>query len=147
MEGLQIVIHNFSKLEWTRNNWGVGAGSTNEVNWTDEITSIPAERLPTGGSHVTAAAQTTHMSSFVMDALWMRLGYGSSDGDFAVNLQQLFHMFTIGKQNEWAYYDNGWSASTPDATPHIWTFAHTKVTATPTLENTGGLIAVIIRDR
>ena len=103
MEGLQIVIHNFSKLEWTRSDWKVGAGSSEEVNWTDEVTSVPGERLPTGGSHVTAASQTTHMSGFVMDALWMRLGYTSSDGTFSVMLQQLFHMFTLGKQDEWAY--------------------------------------------
>jgi len=144
MEGLQIQVLNLSSIEWTRNNWGVGAGQSTDVNWTDEITQSPSDVLHAHTGSTTAAASTVHLGAIVKDALWMRLGYGSSEGSFAVEVRQFFHMFTIGPQDEWLHWDNGWSSSTGDTTPYTWQFANCKVIATPTLSDTGGSVSIVI---
>lgn len=147
MDGLQISITNFSKLPWQRNNWGVGAGQSDSVNWADEVTQTPAESLKAMNGATVAAANSAHLAFIAKDALFMRLGYGSSDGNFAVELQQLFHLFGIGPQTQWLYWDNGWTHRTTDTTPHTWTFGSTEVLAIPSLSDSGGSIDITISDR
>lgn len=147
MEGLQIDVKNFSKIEWSRNNWHVGAGVTEGINWTDELTSTPSETLIANIGATTAAASTAHLSWIVKDALWMVLGYGSSEGSFAVMEQQLFHMFGMGPQCQWQHWDKEWSERTTDTAKHVWHFATTIVEATPNLSDTGGSISIIIKNK
>lgn len=142
--GLQISVLNLSNTQWTRNVWKVGAGQSSEVNWTDEVTQSPSAILIPYTGAVTAAATSENLAFFVMDALYMQLGYTSSEGSFAVQLQQLFHMFNIGKQDQWAYFDGKWSEPTACTSPHTWTFETTTVIATPRLNNSSGLISVTI---
>jgi hypothetical protein len=144
---VQITVNNLSSQEWRRNNWLVGAGQSNELNWTDEISQTPLEvlRPHTGGA--TAAASTVHLPALVKDALFMRLGYGSAEGSFAVEVRQLFHMFTIGKQSQWLHWhDNRWSDSSSDTMPYVWTFKTCKVMATPALSDSSGAISITISD-
>lgn len=145
--GLTITVLNLSSLSWDRNIWQVGAGKDDGVNWTDEVTQVPVQTVEPHDGAATAAASTEHLGWLVQDALWIALGYQSSDGTFAVCLQQLFHMFGIGKQCEWQVLDNGsWSSSTTDATPHRWAFGTTLVTANPTLSDSGATVNIMIKD-
>lgn len=144
MEGIEITVLNLSKLEWRRNNWGVGAGSSEKVNWTDEVTQTPSEVLKAHNYATTAAASSVHLSGVVKDALFVRLGYGSTEGSFAVLAQQLFHLFGIGPQAQWMHWDKEWSNGTPDTTPYTWHFSSCKVVATPTLSDTSASIAIVI---
>jgi len=147
MDGLQIDVNNFSKHEWTRNNWHIGAGQTEGINWTDELTATPSEKLAAKIGATSAAAHTEHLAIIVKDALWINLGYGCEEGSFAVRLQQLFHMFTAGAQTEWARWDKTWNTDSTDTAKYVWTFASTVVEATPTLSGDGGLIKVLIKDK
>lgn len=146
--GLTISIINLSSVAWGRNNWKVGAGKTDEVNWTDEVTQVPAENLQPHDGAAQAAASTEHLSWFVQDALWMTLGYGSAEGNFAVTLLQRFHMFGIGPQAEWQVWEGStWSPATTAAAPYAWTFARTTVKAVPTLSDSAGSVNIIITNR
>ncbi len=146
-EGLTISITNVSKQVWSRNNWHVGAGQTEGVNWTDELTATPSDSLRAKIGATTATIVSTHLTWIVKDALWVILGYGCSEGSFAVQLQQYFHMFGQGPQCGWRHWDNNWSDATTDTSPYTWTFASTKVVATPTLSNDGGTCSIIISDK
>jgi hypothetical protein len=147
MEGLEIRILNSSRHVWQRNVWAVGAGSRERVNWSDEVTKTPAETLVAHNSGTEAAAMSVHASFIVKDALYMQLGYSSESMSFAVQLQQLFHLFGIGPQSQWSYHDSGaWSASTADTSPHTWTFDDCRITASPALSDSAGFIQVIISD-
>lgn len=147
MDGLEIDVKNFSKLQFYRNNWHIGAGSEEGINWTDELTATPSEQLAPHIGATSAAAHTEHLSIIVKDALYLILGYGNSEGDFAVKLQQLFHMFGQGPQTQWARYDKSWNSDTTDTNKYVWTFPSTVVEATPSLANDGGTVSVIIKDR
>jgi len=145
-EGLTISVTNVSKLVWNRNNWHVGAGQVEGINWTDELTATPSEALQPRIAATTASIVSTHLTFIVKDALWIILGYGSTDGSFAVKLQQYFHLFTKGPQCGWCRFDNGWSTITSDTSPYTWNFGSTVVVATPTLSTEGGSVAIIIKD-
>ena len=147
MEGLQIDVKNFSKIEWSRNNWHVGAGVTEGLNWTDELSATPSETIMSKIGATTAAAASVHLDWIVKDALWMVLGYGSGEGSFAVMIQQLFHMFGQGPQCQWQHWDKTWSDRTTDTSQYVWTFNSTIVTATPTLTNSGGSVLIVIKDK
>lgn len=144
MEGLKIDVLNLSSIEWHRNNWRVGAGKSEEKNWPDEISQTPSEVLIKRNGATSAAVSSVHLSFLVKDALYMTLGYDSEEGSFAVELQQLFHLFGIGAQDQWQYWDKSWSGSTTNTSPHTWTFKSCKVVATPTLTNSGGSVSIVI---
>jgi hypothetical protein len=146
MDGLQISVQNFSSLRWHRNIWAVGAGRTEEVNWTDEITQTPLEALDKHNGSATGAASTVHLSGLVEDALWMRLGYASDEGNLAVEVRQFFHLFGIGGQDKWLYWDQGWSEPTSDTAVHKWTFKTVQAVATPALSDATGAVTVVISD-
>lgn len=145
-EGLTISVTNLSKLEWSRNNWHVGAGQVEGVNWTDELTATPSEALKPKIGGTSASIVSTHVTFIVKDALWIILGYGSSDGSFAVKLQQYFHLFTIGPQCGWCRWNNGWNNVTSDTSPFTWNFGSTTVVATPALSTEGGSVSILIKD-
>lgn len=145
-EGLQISVHNYSGIKWTRNVWTVGAGSAEEVNWTDEITQTPLETLEPHNGGATGAAKSVHLTFVARDALFVRLGYQSDQGSFAVEVKQVFHLFGFGGQAVWRYSDKDWSQRNSDTTPHKWTFASTQVLATPKLSADAGSIDVLITD-
>jgi hypothetical protein len=144
--GLTISITNYSSVEWQQNNWGIGAGNTNGINWTDQLTQTPTQTMRANGGGTTAAAQTEHLSWLVQDALWMRLGYGSAEGNFAVELRQYFHLIGISCQDQWLYWDDtkGWNSSTADTTPYTWKFKSCLVVATPTLSSSDGSVSITI---
>lgn len=142
--GLHINVLNLSNIQWTRHAWAVGAGQSRELNWTDEFIQTPSAILIPYTGAATATAPAEHFSFFVRDALYMKLGYTSSEGSFAVRLQQLRPKFDSGKQDQWAYFDGKWSESTATIASHTWTFGTTRVIATPTLDNSSGLVAVTI---
>ena len=145
--GLSVTITNLSAVQWERNNWHVGAGSEEGVNWTDEVTQVPVQTLVPRDGASEAAASTEHLAWLVQDALWMTLGYGSSEGDFAVSTQQLFHMFGIGKQCQWQVWKGTqWGDWTTDALPYEWTFAGTLVRAVPTLSDSAASVNIVITD-
>ncbi|WP_402465987.1 hypothetical protein [Isoptericola aurantiacus] len=145
--GLTVSIENFSNLAWARNNWHVGAGKSDDVNWTDEVTQVPAEHIEAHDGATTAAASSEHLSWLVEDALWITVGYGSSEGDFAVNLEQYFHLFGIGGQCGWDVWEgSSWRGSTTRAEPYTWHFASCRVLAVPTLSDSGASVNVTIAD-
>jgi hypothetical protein len=149
VDGLTITVTNYSDLSWTRSRWKVGAGQSDEVNWTDEVTQVPLEHLEAHDGQAVAAAHSEHMTVIVQDALWMELGYKSEAGEFAVRLQQLFHMFGIGPQDQWSYMDpstGAWAESNTDTTPRSWNIGKCTIIATPVLENAGGSIDVLIKN-
>lgn len=149
MEGLQVTVTNYSDIAWQLNNWHVGAGQSDEKNWPDEITQVPSQQLEAHDGQTTAAVNSEHLTFLVKDALWMIVGYGSPAGDFAVRLQQYFHMFGIGPQDGWAWWNDAekkWSDTNTDATPRKWTLGKYEVLATPTLTNSGGSVAIIVRN-
>lgn len=145
-EGLQISIHNYSSLRWSRNTWAVGAGKSEGANWTDEITQTPLETLDPHNGGTSAGAATVHLGFLAKDALWIRLGYTSGDGTFTVELRQSFHLFGFGGQDQWCYWDQEWHSVTTDTTPHKWTFATCQVLATPKLSDSTGMIDILISD-
>lgn len=145
-DGLQIAVHNYSSIRWTRNIWTVGAGTNEGVNWTDEVTQTPLETIEPHNGGTTAAAGTAHLGFLVKDGLWIRLGYTSDQGSFAVEVKQFFHLFGIGGQDQWRYLDKDWSSRTTDTSPHKWTFATCTVLATPKLSDSSGLIDILISD-
>lgn len=148
MDGLQITVTNFSDMEWSRNNWHIGAGQTEGKNWTDEISQTPSEKLRAHDGQTVAAVNSVQLAFFVKDALWMVLGYGSDAGCFAVRLQQYFHMFGIGPQDGWSYWiesEKRWSETTTDTTEKTWVLGKYEVVATPELTNSSGSISVTIR--
>jgi len=145
--GLQIDVKNFSKLQFNRNNWHVGAGQSEGLNWTDELTATPTETLQAHIGATQAAAHTEHLSTIVEDALYLILGYGNAEGSFAVKVQQLFHMFGQGPQTQWSRWDKSWNSDNTDTTVYTWTFPSTVVTATPVLSNDGGSVSILIKDR
>lgn len=149
MDGVKITVTNYSDIAWTRSRWKVGAGQSDDVNWTDEVTQVPMEKLEPHDGQAVGAAHSEHMTIIVHDALWMELGYKSDAGEFAVRLQQFFHMFGIGPQNQWSYIDpqNGtWANSTTDTSPRTWRIGKYTIIATPTLENTGGSVDVLVKN-
>ena len=145
--GLEIDVNNFSKHQWSRNNWHIGAGQEEGINWTDQLTSTPSETLVPKIGATTAAAHTEHMSVIVEDALYLILGYGCAEGSFAVKVQQMFHMFGIGKQAEWSRWDKSWNSDSTDTGKYVWTFASTIVEATPSLSSDNGTVKIIIKDK
>lgn len=150
MEGLEVTITNFSDTTWVRNNWHIGAGKSGDKNWPDEITQVPSTQLEAHDGQTKAAVNSEHLASIVKDALWMIVGYGSTSGNFAVKLQQYFHLFGIGAQDGWAYWDDSkraWSDITQDAAPKTWVLGKYEVLATPTLTNSSGSISIIIKDK
>lgn len=147
MDGLEIDVKNFSNLDFYRNNWHIGAGQSEGINWTDELTATPSEQLAAHIGATSAAAHTEHLSTIVKDALYLILGYGNAEGSFAVKLQQLFHMFGQGPQTQWAHYDNQWTADSADTNKYVWTFKTTVVEATPSLDSDGGNVSIIIKNR
>ena len=145
MEGLKIEVLNLSSIEWHRNKWHVGAGQSEEKNWPDELSQTPSEVLMSHNGATSAEVSSVHFSFIVKDALYMILGYGSEEGNFAVHLQQLFHLFGAGAQDQWECWDeNKWSGLITDTSPHTWILKSTKVVATPTLTNSGGSVSIVI---
>lgn len=150
MEGLQVKVVNYSDIVWNLNNWHVGAGESDDKNWPDEITQSPSDQLAAYDGQTTAAVNSEHLTFIVKDALWMVVGYGSTAGNFAVRLQQHFHMFGLGPQDGWAHWDDtkkAWSEITTDTTPQTWVFGNYEVRATPTLSNSGGSISILIKNK
>lgn len=148
MDGLQVTITNYSDVAWTLNNWHVGAGQSGEKNWPDEITQTPIHQLEAADGQTTAAVVSEHLTTIVMDALWMIVGYGCAAGNFAVRLQQYFHMFGQGGQDGWSWWDDTqkkWSDITTDTAPQRWLLGKYEVLATPTLANSSASVSVIIR--
>jgi hypothetical protein len=151
--GLEIDVHNYSRLPWTRNVWQVGAGSSKIENWPDEVTLTPSDTLmPTVGV-TTAAANSEHLAAIVEDALWMQLGYASDEGSFAVEVLQYFHLVSIGGSDKWSHWDgltwnaatgSNWSEPTDDTSSYTWTFGTVRVVATPELSDTAGSVRVDI---
>ena len=149
MEGLQITVTNYSDKSWQRTKWEVGAGSSNETNWPDEVTQTPAQTIEPRDGQTVAAAHSEHLTFIVKDALYMTLGYKSDIGEFAITAQQLFHMFGIGKQCEWSYMDPNskkWSDSTTDTSPKEWQVGQYTIRATPSLDNTSASVDVLIKN-
>jgi hypothetical protein len=149
MAGLTIQVFCTTKTEWTRNTWQVGAGENDELNWADDITQTPAEKVSVVYGGTSAAAESETFSTIVKDALWMRLGYKSTEGEFAVELRQLFHLFGFGSQCEWSRFDTtngGWRDHGHDTAKYTWYFPNTFVEADPTLSADTGIIALYIRD-
>ena len=129
-----ITVVNLSSLAWDRDIWQVGAGESDKVNWTDEVTAVPAQTLAAHDGAATAAASTEHMGWFAQDALWMSLTYTSAAGSFGVSVQQKFHMFGIGGQCLWQVWTGSdWGNWSTDASPYTWTFATAVVNSVPTL--------------
>jgi hypothetical protein len=149
MAGLTIQVFCTTKIEWTRTYWQVGAGEDNDLNWTDDITQTPADIISEKLGGTSAAADSETLSSIVKDALWMRLGYKSAEGEFAVELRQLFHLFGLGPQCEWSRYDksNGdWRDHGHDTAKYTWYFPTTIVEAHPTLTQEAGVITIYIKN-
>jgi hypothetical protein len=144
--GLLITYTNDSSFEWGRNNWYVGAGESQTLNWADEITEQPKEKLLSHLDSTSAAAESAQFTSIVEDALWMNLGYGSGQGNIAVGLQQYFHAAGYGPQASWRYWDNGAWHEIKEATTYKWTFEKTWALATPTLSDTDASVTVVIHD-
>lgn len=131
---VQIQVNNVTQLDWFRNNWHVGAGQEDGVNWTDEIKQAPLEVLPKG-LHTTAMADQVFLTGLISDALWMILGYGIGNESFAVKLELNCHVITFGKGSTWQVWDNGWKNLGSDASTYEWHFSHCTVRAVPTLGN------------
>jgi hypothetical protein len=145
--GLTINYENRSGLVWVRDNWHIGAGESSELNWADELTNQPKDKLEPKLDSTSAAAHSAQFSSMVEDALWMILGFGSpQQGSIAIRVQQNMHVAGYGAQATWQLWDNGWQDKGTDATPYKWTFASTWAIATPTLSNEDAGVAVAIWD-
>jgi hypothetical protein len=143
-DGLRIEVRNYSHHEWERNNWHIGAGQEEGVNWTAELTQTPSQRLAKDNGMTVVAADQAWLTSIVRNNLYTTLGYGSSEGSWAVHVQQQFHLFTIGKGCEWRVWDKDWKYLGTDSSEYIWTFKTCRVVATPTLANTSASVSVVI---
>lgn len=144
MEGLKISINNLTDLTWYRNNWHVGAGSTEGLNWPDAFAKEPDETiLPHKTTEV--IVEPRWFKDIVHDALWVILGYGNSAaGDFAIKLEQHFHLFSAGSGATWQVWDKEWKNLGDNASKHEWVFPHVRIVAVPTLSDPGGEVSVII---
>jgi len=76
--------------------------------------------------------------------LYLKHGYTSAKGNFAVQLQQLLPVFHIGEQDQWAYFDGKWSESAASTGSHTCTSGTTTVVAMPTRGNSRGLVTVAL---
>jgi hypothetical protein len=148
MPGLSIEYHNFSSFEWVRDNWHIGAGNSEGVNWSDELTEQPKEKLSSHLDSTNAAANSAQFSSLVEDALWMVLGFGTpTQGSVAVALQQYMHVLGYGPQATWSIWDKGaWHDQGDDASAYTWTFEKCWALATPKLSNEGASIVINIHN-
>jgi len=149
MAGLQIGYNNYSKFEWVRDNWHIGAGSTEGLNWSDEITEQPKDKLASHLDSTSVSADSAQFSSLVEDALWVILGFGvpALGTSIAVMLQQYMHVAGYGPQATWSLWDKGaWHDQGEDASPYTWTFEKYWALATPTLSNEGASIVINIHD-
>lgn len=146
--GLSIKYTNDSSKEWVRDNWHIGAGESEELNWADELTDQPKDKLAPHLDSTSASAHSAQFSSLIEDALWMILGFGNpGQGSVAVRLQQSTQVLGFGAQATWQLWDHGaWKDQGTDATPYKWTFASTWALATPTLSNEGASVDIVIHD-
>lgn len=149
-DGLRIKITNISSVEWERYTFAVGAGSEEGLNWTDELTQTPTKGLAAGHGYTEAAADQEWLTILVRDALYIVLGYRSTDdgSQFAIRVEEQFHAFTFGKGCRWNVWDDGqWIDLGQDSSPYTWSLPRCEIVATPALSNTAAFVDVIINPK
>lgn len=148
MSGLTITVTNESTVEFTRNVWADGVGSTSGMGDDDSLTNTPSLVLSPGDGMTTAAAHQTSLEGITQNCLWIQLGYHAAsipNSSFGVLLQQNLQEFSIGKGDTWQYFNNGdWVNAGENSSQKIWTFGKVTVTATPTLDHQSASCAILI---
>jgi hypothetical protein len=125
-DGLRIKIANRSNLVWERDIWAVGAGQSDQFDWTSELTHIPSDKLEPGG-FTAAGAHQAWFKGLARTTLYIRLGYsspfGSTDGSFAVLVRHRFQLIYIGGGCQWQVWDKEWKNLGDNTSEYTWTFA------------------------